>query len=324
MVWAKMPLKRKKLKNIEERHRVRPYLVVRKTKNALICYQSSSKPNERLNNYEEYYIRKERYKKKKDSWLTLNKSIKVPMCNIKDAYIKVNDLDLKGIEKRLQIIKNRENKDIERFNININLDEADVIVHNKEHYYIYSADNVYLYGIKIYKKNIERKSNTKIKINRKTYYIIYNDTKKEAFKRNENLKIIDIAYPNEINELSPIIRNIKKNVNENKQMKKDRKITKKDVFDKENVHYEVGTVFKVGKSKILYLFKNKNKYYGVDIIYYIIAPKIIQIKDISHREILEIKPRQECLKYIEALLKNNTSLVKEIKDLYEDFRLVMY
>ena len=45
MIWAKMPLKRRKLKEILEEHRVRPYLVVRKDKNCLICYQSSSKKN---------------------------------------------------------------------------------------------------------------------------------------------------------------------------------------------------------------------------------------------------------------------------------------
>lgn len=331
MFWAKMPLKRKELKDIEESHRIRPYLVARKTKTSLICYQSSSKPSEKLNNYEEYYIRKERYKKKRDSWLSLNKAIKVPMCNIKNNYIKVNDFDLKGIEKRLQIIENREEgskkrKVVEKFDIPINLDEGDVIYHNKVLYYIYAADNVFVYGIKIYRRNLEKQENNRITINRKTYYIILGEIEKQAFNRNEDLKIIDIAYPNEVKELRQIIQNIKKSANGkvNKNEVKEKTLTKKEVFSNERVHYEVGTVFKVGKSKILYLFKNKNKYYGVDIIYYIIAPKIIQIKDIRHREILEIKPKEQCIKYIEALLKNNTKLVKEVKELYDEFRYAMY
>ena len=331
MVWAKMPLKKRELKTIEESHRVRPYLVVGKTKTTLICYQSSSKPSEKLNNYEEYYIRKERYKRKRDSWISLNKSTKVPICNIQDSYIKVNDFDLKGIQKRLQIIENREEgsrkrKVVEKFAIPINLDEGDVIYYNKELYYIYAADNIFVYGIKIYRRNIEKQKSSKITINRKTYYIIFNDTKKKAFNRNQNLKIIDIAYPNEVKELRQIIQNTKRNTNgkEIKNEIKEKNLTKKEAFSNETAHYEVGTVFKVGKSKILYLFKKKNKYYGVDIICYIIAPKIIQIKDIRHREILEIKPKEQSVKYIEALLKNNTKLVKEVRDLYDEFRYAMY
>ena len=43
MIWDQMPLNKKELSEIEENHRIRPYLIVKKEKNFLFCYQSSSK-----------------------------------------------------------------------------------------------------------------------------------------------------------------------------------------------------------------------------------------------------------------------------------------
>ena len=315
MIWAKMPLKKKELKTIQESHRIRPYLVVKKIKNYLICYQSSSKPNEKLNNYEEFLIKSKRYNKKRDSYLTLNKTVKIPICNIKNKYIKVNDIDLRKIEKRIQIIENRKNIKTDKFNIPINIEEGDVIFYNENTYYIYTTDNVYVYGIKIHKRNTKKQKSIKILINRKTYYIILDDAKKEVVRRNLDLKLIDIAYPEEIEE----IKNIK---NKKKKEKKNDIIKEADCEESKN--YEIGTVFKVGNSKILYLFQKDKKYYGVDIIYYVVFPKILQIKDINNREVIEIKPKEECLVYIEELLKNNTSLVKEIRKLYDEFRVSLY
>lgn len=317
MIWAKMPLRKKELRKIEESHRVRPYLVVRKTKNMLICYQSSSKPSVILNNYEEYYIKKEKYKKKKDSFLNFTKAIMLPICNIENMYITLNDFDLKEIEKRLQILENRENKNVERFYINIEIGKGDVVLYNKEIYYIYAADNSYVYGIKIHKRNTYKQDNDKIFVNRKTYYIIHNNMKKVAIKRIANLQIIDTAYKDEIEKIN-IIKNRKKE-------KKEQEKIKRQVFCNESIkEIKVGTVFKVGNSKILYLFNKENKYYGVDIIYYIIAPRIIEIKSITKRRILEVKSKEECLKYIEVLLKNDNNSCKKLKKLYKELKVSIY
>lgn len=314
MIWAKMPLKKKELKKIEENHRVRPYLVVGKTKNMLICYQSSSKPSVKLNNYEEYYIKKEKYGKKRDSWLNFTKSIELPICNIKNRYISVSEFDLKEIEKRLQVMTYRRDKKVEKFDINVEISEGDVVDYNKGIYYIYAADNSYVYGIKIYRRNTYEQESDKIIINRKTYYSIKNDTKKEAIKRTANLKIIDIAYKDEM-EVIKTIKNRKKE-------KKEQEHVKKKVFNNGNItEIKVGTVFKVGKSKILYLFQKDNKYYGIDTIYYIIAPRIIEIKNITKRKILEVKSKEECIKYIEAILKDNNNLYKDLKKVYKEFKV---
>lgn len=58
MIWCTMPLSKKKLKKIEESHRIRPYLVVEKEKNFLWCYQSSSKNLEEINKILELLIEK--------------------------------------------------------------------------------------------------------------------------------------------------------------------------------------------------------------------------------------------------------------------------
>ena len=41
LVWAKMPLPRKELKQIEENHQVRPYLIAKKDKFNIYAYKSS-------------------------------------------------------------------------------------------------------------------------------------------------------------------------------------------------------------------------------------------------------------------------------------------
>ena len=64
LVWAKIPLTKKELNSIVENHQVRPYLVVNKDRFNIYAYQSSSKQWNTLNNCQEYFINKFRYKQK--------------------------------------------------------------------------------------------------------------------------------------------------------------------------------------------------------------------------------------------------------------------
>lgn len=65
MVWCSMPLPKKQLNLIEQSHRIRPYLVVYKEQNFLLCYQCSSKDRVELNNCQKYLISGKKYKTKK-------------------------------------------------------------------------------------------------------------------------------------------------------------------------------------------------------------------------------------------------------------------
>lgn len=115
MIWAQMPLNKKELSKIEESHRIRPYLVAEKEKNFLLCYESSSKKRKSYNNYEEYCINKLKYKNKKSSWIDLKNIKKISIKNIRREYIKISELDLKRIEKRICIEQNRNNCEVVRF-----------------------------------------------------------------------------------------------------------------------------------------------------------------------------------------------------------------
>ena len=324
MFWAKMPLKRRKLKEILEDHRVRPYLAVRKEKNCLICYQSSSKKNMRVSNYDEYHIKKEKYMKKRDSWINLYNIIKVPICNIEDKYINVNKFDLQQIEKRLEILEFKKGKKIEKFNIPIIIDIGDVVEYKNTLYYIYASDNVNIYGIKIYSRNLNMsKNNIKFIINDRIYYILQDEIKKETINRAEKLKLVDIAYPEEVEALRMSIKKCKEDKKHEKTkvlgFKKEK--TYSYQYNKKEKKCEIGTVFKINKSKVLYLFEKDGKHYGVDIVYYIIAPKLIEINNIERKEIVEIKEKKDCLKYIEKLLQNDIKLTKDIKKLYKNLKI---
>ena len=122
MLWCNMPLAKKQLKEIEETHRVRPYLVVEKGQNFLLCYQSSSKNREELNNYQKYFINDKKYRNKKDSWIDLTEVQKIKIKNIQSPYIKLSQIDIKKIEKRIWISQNLEdiNKILEFF-VEINI-----------------------------------------------------------------------------------------------------------------------------------------------------------------------------------------------------------
>ena len=199
MVWAKMPLKNKEIKRIEESHRIRPYLVVKKEKNFFLGYQSSSKKREKYNNYQEYCLKKLKYKSKKDSWIDLTNIKKIPLNNIISKYIKLSEIDLKRIEKRIHIEENRENHKVLKFNKAIYIEAGDVIVYNEKLYYAYTDDNVNIYCFEIHKKRKDNQEYMKIIINRKTYYADFKALK--VINRKNNLEINNIAYDNEVLEI---------------------------------------------------------------------------------------------------------------------------
>ena len=196
LIWAKMPLSRKELSKIEKNHQVRPYLIAHKDKFNIYAYKSSSKKYDRLNNYEEYAVNGLRYNRNKNSFIDLTKIYKIPFLNLKSKYITLNQFDLKNIEKRLQIQANKNNKNIYQFPIDIYILEGDVIEINHQLYYVYAADNVYLYCLVLYKHNPKDiKKYEIISINSKMYYVSFKEM--TSFKRTAKMKIVDIAYKSE-------------------------------------------------------------------------------------------------------------------------------
>ena len=208
MIWAQMPLNKKELSEIEESHRIRPYLVVKKEKNFIFCYQSSSKSRKQYNNYEEYCLNKLKYKNKKDSWLDLKSIKRIEIKNIKGNYIKLKEIDIKRIEKRICIEQNRGNSETIKFNKTIYIEIGDVILYNEKLYYVYSEDNVNIYCFEIHKRKKENVIEENIIINRKTYYTNFKELK--AINRKDKMEINNIAYKDEVLEILKKKRELKR------------------------------------------------------------------------------------------------------------------
>lgn len=314
IVWAKMPLSRKELKSIDESHRIRPYLVYQKTNFFIYAYQSSSKMNSKTNNKQEYVINGMRYKKERNSYVNLTKLYKIPFLNLKSRYTILNEYDMKNIEKRL---RTQNNKNQKSFNIEISFDIGDIISDGHQLYYIYKADNVYLYCFKVYQKQPQNPNLYKrIMLNDKKYYINFKET--VPLKRTQKLFIVNIAYQSDIEKLIKM-RNGEITTNDDLSL-----IKKKEIEKEKSIHYESGTIFQIGTNKIVYLFENNEIHYGIELLMYRINPKIKPIDNIEQLQILNILPLDEFIKIVEFLNINNIQPHKKVRKLYEELRQIVY
>lgn len=293
MLWCKMPLSKLQLSKIEKNHRTRPYLVVKKEQNFLWCYQSSSKDRKKINNYEKYGINSGKYKNKKTSWIDLKSIKKIKIKNIQMEFITLNQIEIKKIEKRICIGQNRGNIKLIRFNDPIYLEEGDVVVKDDKLYYIYVEDNVNIYGFRIHKKLQKNQRMKSIKINRKTYYTNFKEL--ITIKRNEDIKIINIAYKEEM----LLILDQKKSLKANTYNKIEENIKR----DKSK--FAIGSVFQYGNSKVMYLYSSGNKHYGVDLLWYSIKPRVFEIKEVQRRKLIETKDLEQMNKILEILMEKN-------------------
>lgn len=311
MLWCKMPLSKKELEEIDINHRIRPYLIVKKEKNFLLCYQSSSKNREEMNNYEKYCVNSRKYRNKKTSWIDLTGIRKIKIKNIQLEFIKLNQIDIKKIEKRICVGQNRGNTQLIRFNEPIYVEEGDVIDKDGKLYYVYAEDNVNIYCFRIQKKMNKNQRLEKIKINSKTYYTRFKEL--TIIKRKEDMKIINIAYKEEILQ----ILNKKKSLKANTYTKIEENIKR----DKDE--FEIGSVFQYGNSTVMYLYSHANKYYGVDLLWYSIKTRIFEIKEIQKRKLIGTKDLEEINKILEFLIEKNVQN-SEIEKVYQYVRNLLF
>lgn len=311
MLWCSMPLDRKKLEQIASNHRIRPYLVVKKERKFLLCYQSSSKNKENINNYEKYSINSGKYRNKKTSFIDLRDVKRVKIKNIQLEFVKLNQIDIKKIEKRICIGKNRGNHKLIRFNEPIYIEEGDVIKKDEKLYYVYAEDNVNIYCFKIQKR---MKGNQKLKpitINGKTYYTNFKEL--VTIKRSEKAEINNIAYKEEILQ----ILEQKKSLKANTYSKIEENIRR------DNNKFQIGSVFKYGNSNVMYLYSRANKHYGVDLLWYSIKPRIFEIKEIQRRKLIKTKDLEEINKVLEFLIEKNVQN-SEVERLYQYVRNLLF
>jgi len=299
MVWAKMPLSDEKLQHIEESHRVRLYLVVGKDKNAIYGFQSSSKRFGEMNNYQTYGINLSKFGYEKNSWIQLVNIEKVPIDNLINYMVDLSIRDLSMIEKRLQIQSNRGKRTRPTFNVPIQICQGDVVQYlaaDKMLYYVHFADNckVIAYPISFQ----FRKHWIKIKINKKNFYIDLSE--QVVITDIKQLKIIDIANNGEIGA-------IERKIKERPQKSKKRR-----------VKYEIGTVFKTGEGKMMYLYEMAGTYYGVNLEAYRIIPNIKEIRDISECQKVEVYDSEKIKDVVRFLYNNINQPNKRLNCLYSN------
>lgn len=311
MLWCMMPLSKKELRKIEVNHRIRPYLVVKKEENFLLCYQSSSKNREQMNNYEKYCINSGKYKNVKNSWIDLTDIKRIRIKDIQLEFIKLNQIDIKKIEKRICIGQNRGNTELIRFNEPIYIEEGDVITKDKKLYYVYAEDNINIYCFRVQKKNNGDKKLKEIKINKKTYYTNFKEL--ATIKRNDEIEISNIAYKEEILQILDQKKSLKirayPKIEENEKREKNK--------------FEIGSVFQYGNSTVMYLYSYDNKHYGVDLLWYTIKTRVFEIKGIQQRKLIGTKKLEEINKILEFLIEKNAQN-SEIKKIYQYIRNLLF
>ena len=73
----------------------------------------------------------------------------------------------------------------------------------------------------------------------------------------------------------------------------------------------------------MFLYYEKGKYYGVDLLWYKIKPRIFVIKDIQKRKLIGMKNLEDINKilefFVEINIQNNT-----IKKIYQHVRNLLY
>lgn len=102
LVYAHMPLKDKKLNNIPEGHRTRPYYLYKKYKNHFLAFPSTSDPSERFSNKRIHVLSCNSYKElSKDSYLILQVPYKLNSKKIIHYICTLNSKDVEEINRKV-------------------------------------------------------------------------------------------------------------------------------------------------------------------------------------------------------------------------------
>lgn len=302
LVWAQMPVPQETLEKIEDTHRIRPYLIMAKDKEDIYGYQCSSSKYMELNSYEQCFIDKKIYNKEKDTWINLTTIYKVPIYNLKNRFYILESNERYEIQKRLQIQKNK--KQNVEYDLGIQFKPAvgDVIVINGKLNYIWDTDNTSIdcyplvenmtYLIKKYKP---------IEINSKRYFVDFSTSSKYA--KSGDVKIVDIALDYEIKKIQSKIE---------KYYSQEEKYTRKGNRKKTFV---VGSMFKVKRDNVVYLYAKKQVHYGINLR----TKKVIIFPKKFNTYSKSTMSKAKILRLLEEVIKNSIHRV-EIEKFYEKLK----
>lgn len=262
IIYAEMPLKDSKLFEVPEGHRVRPYIVVKKNINSLICYSSSHKEPKRSKKWQVFKLYKSRndvfYRKGierktySNSYFNLYRTSIIKINKIIDFYMSPADGDAQRLERHLMILRNR-GLDVEQMNIEFSMNEGDLLKEDNYYMFIYSVYNNDIYAhpaVKIKEGKYDERY-ISVKFEKDIYYINYNEQIKIEPEQKKYLWD-SLSF----SELSLFL--------EKKKGAKYKDINSKKLKLKK-LKYRIGQIFldTVSNEKLIYLYNIENKIYGI-------------------------------------------------------------
>lgn len=293
LVWALMPLSRDELEQIEENHRIRPYLVAAKDENYFYGYYCSTKQKSRY--LASFKLDKNIYNHRKNTYVYLSTAYKIPRVNFKNIYNRVELKNLIMIERKL-IVNSRYIDGLIHFDVPIIYCIGDIIRTNDQLYYIYQIDNSNLYT---HKTNFVRKAALR-------YEFDYSET--IIFDCKQAYELVNILSPQNI-EI----------INEKKRKFKFQQRKKKAKRVENSFNYPRGSIFEdYNGDKVIYLYSRGNHHYGINTKINEFFPYICDIQKIEKANIIGTINEGKMMIMLERLLDQNINPHNIVTKIYRD------
>ena len=166
LVHANMPLTDDELQKIDPNHRHRPYLVIAKKEDSLICFACSSK--ERIG-APRFPISTMRFDVWKNGYVYFDKVVEVPKENVIEILDSPSEAELIDIERTIRITNNT-GYQLPTLGIDVLPKEGDIVKFDLEKFLIYAKSNkeYYAYPVKYSKQDYRW---IEIKDKGKTYFV---------------------------------------------------------------------------------------------------------------------------------------------------------
>ena len=181
--FAYMPLVKEELDAIEETHRRRPYVIVKKENGKVYGYACYGKKYSWLKSNEYFHLDNRIYDVNKDGYIVLDEIFEIPLENIIRYYLTLSPKTIRDIEKRI-LITNNQRTPLPTFEIGYDIEIGDIFLLDKQLYYVYQKDNTHIYTHKVFKnQHIDNIKLVRIRVDNKDYFISY--LKQEQFSSKE-------------------------------------------------------------------------------------------------------------------------------------------
>ena len=270
MLWALMPLSQQRLDNIPKDHQIRPYLIVKKTKDALLAYASTS-TFLHMEVHKYYCYHRVSHGTQKLAYIRLHTLHSLPIANLRNFMMHLQEHELMEIEKRL-LLNKQEKQHLVTLNIPIYVKRGDVIsVQEKQSthaYYIYHDDQQNLYGLYL-SKGAQHNAIYTITLQSTPYVVDFQ--RKVVISKKESITLIGLLNPLQQEEITNIQKSLRRKHKNEKQNKLQEKIMP--------IHQNYGYRFlDINGEEYMFLYAWHDAYYGVCLTTFHHYPQIVRIK----------------------------------------------